>query len=217
MVMKKVVRRIGHGVTNAHRGGMQTSPRTQMSCSPHILQRMCLLAHRIEHTTDLCPLCISSVHGTQQHTLGRLQFYGLTLTLTGNERSRKLEGSTGTARALALGEAFRFVTFYNALQRLATRSIVKFHKQKLSLVGVTCRPGPACNNNFTSIQIVSAVLFEYLLDTDALTTVHPTNNRRCASVHKDPSSCCCGRCCSSSSGSSHKACFFRGDSRLEKR
>ena len=117
VVVEKVVRRKGHGVSNAHGSRMKTGTWSEMSHFAHVFQRVSLFGKRIEHSSHLCTCLVASIDSTQQFSSSNLQLDSLTSSLTGDECSNKLKGRSSTTRLLALFKASSFVDIQDTVQR----------------------------------------------------------------------------------------------------
>jgi hypothetical protein len=84
VIVKKIVRRVRHGVTDPHGGRMDATTRSQVSVLTHVFERVLLLGHRVELAADFGAFGVATVHGTKQLTGRHLQFHSLPITLTGN-------------------------------------------------------------------------------------------------------------------------------------
>mmetsp|Transcript_18308 Transcript_18308/g.34020 ORF Transcript_18308/g.34020 Transcript_18308/m.34020 type:complete len:313 (+) Transcript_18308:171-1109(+) len=182
IVVEEGVCRIGHGVPNSHGGSMNSSPGSQMSVFSHMFQRMCLLTHGIQISTDFETLQVATIDGTKKFAGRHGHFHSLSRTLTGNESPDKLKRCTRSTRILTLGKALRLFCVQDTLKRLTRRPIVEFHKQQLSLVGITGGPCPSSDGNGL-IEIL--ITGQNLLDANAIATIQFVFYRRSRAVQQN--------------------------------
>ena len=170
MVVEEGVSGIGHGVSNSHGCGVNSSSWSQMGVLSHVFEGVRLFAHGVEFSTNFRSLHVSSVNGSQKLSGSYGQFDGLSGTLTFDEGSDKLKGSPGSARRLARVESLGLFRIEDALKGLSGRTVIEFDKQQLSLVGIARRSAPTGNRDCL-VEILRPVVGHDFLDADAVTAI----------------------------------------------